>query len=218
MAEKFSLQGYNIYDLTSPFYTDRCTQAHINGNDIVLKDRLVDVYPSNLSVYPDNCQLNIAEIELKRFNCTCGPNTTENIKDTEKNINNQTSENFVNYLVDKINYQVFLCYKTIKQATVKTFFKNPGAILVFSFTIFNLIGFSIFTFYFIKNIKKQILKLMPKDIIDETPKIKTNNSPPKKVIKKKIIIRKPKNINIPKSNDAIIQEEDNSERKNIENK
>ena len=130
----------------------------------------------------------------------------------------QTSENFVNYLVDKINYQVFLCYKIIKQTTAQKFFKNPGSILVFSFTIFNLIGFSIFTFYFIKNIQNQILKLMPKDIIDETPKIKTNNSPPKKVIKKKIIIRKPKNINIQKSNDAINLEEDNSERKNIENK
>ena len=119
-AEIFSLQGYNIYDLESEFYNDKCTPANINGNDIIIKDRLIDIYPSNISICPENCKLNIAEIDLKRFNCSCEivyETQKELTNNTKYNINNQTKDNFINYLLDNINYQVFDCSKIIKQIT-----------------------------------------------------------------------------------------------------
>ena len=43
------MQGYDIYNLSSEFYIDKCAAANINGNDIVLKDRKENIYPSNVS-------------------------------------------------------------------------------------------------------------------------------------------------------------------------
>ena len=56
-AEIFRLQGYNIYNLSSEFYIDKCSSANINGNDIVLKDRIEDIYPNIISFCPNKCEL-----------------------------------------------------------------------------------------------------------------------------------------------------------------
>ncbi len=43
LLEKFSQNGYDIYNKNSNFYNDICSPASINGNDITLKDRKEDI-------------------------------------------------------------------------------------------------------------------------------------------------------------------------------
>ena len=124
------------------------------------------IYTHLIYQFVHNCQLNIAEIDLKRFNCSCEiiSDTEEEISNkSENNITNQTNDNFINYLLDNINYQVFDCPKIIKQATIKKLINNIGFILGFIFIFFNLLSFFIFNCYFIKKIQNQILELIHKE-------------------------------------------------------
>ena len=162
-AIAFDLQGYNIYEIKSEFYTDKYSPAHINGNDITLEDRLIDIYPSNISLCPNNWHIYKVEMDLKRFNCSCkviSHSQEEKLNNIENNLNKQMNDNFINYLLDNINYQVFDCLKIIKQATLYKLINNIGFILGFSFIIFNLISFSIFNCYYIKKIQNELLKLI----------------------------------------------------------
>ena len=48
-------EGINLFDLSSPFYTDVCFQYN-STKDIALKDRILVYFP-NISLYDNNCQL-----------------------------------------------------------------------------------------------------------------------------------------------------------------
>ena len=38
---------------------------------VIIKDRFEDIYPHNISICPNNCQLDNIEILNQRFNCYC---------------------------------------------------------------------------------------------------------------------------------------------------
>ena len=183
--------------------------------------RQIVILEGYISICPDNCQLNIAEINLKRFNCSCEiiSGIEEEISNnSENNISNQANDNFINYLLDNINYQVFYCPKIIKKTTIKKLINNIGFILGFIFIFFNLISYFIFNCYFIKKIQNQILELIPKEKKNVKnikksksknkskskiktniktkikTKIKSNNFPPIKKVKRKTNNKNIKNI------------------------
>ena len=162
-AEIFIKQGYNIYNLSSEFYTDKCSGANINGNDIVLKDRIEEIYPNNVSFCSNGCELNNVKIESKRIKCTC------NISNNEENVeinNNQTQlnvsdDNFLIYLLDSLNYKIFECYKIIIKLKFKDVIKNTGFFFGLGFLIFNIICCFIFAYHYLPQIRIQIYKLLP---------------------------------------------------------
>ena len=84
-------QGYDIYNLTSKFYSDDCTPANINKMDIGFYKRLEDFYPYNISLCLDNCTYKNVDYNLSRLICSC-------IVDNNKQENNKdfiaTEENF----------------------------------------------------------------------------------------------------------------------------
>ena len=76
--------------------------AHINGNDIVLKDRLEDIYPYNVSFCSKGCELSNIDIDSKIVNCSCNISySEENLEENVDANNNQTilneSDNFIIY-------------------------------------------------------------------------------------------------------------------------
>ena len=114
-TELFSSQGYNIYDQNNDFYQDICTSANIDGNDIPLKDRKKDIYPSNITICKKNCEFSGINIEDQKVICSCNLNSKKNSSlDEDKNENFMDEEtNFVSYILNQINYQIFKCYKLI---------------------------------------------------------------------------------------------------------
>ena len=48
-------QGYDIYNLSSEFYTDTCLSASINDSDLTLSLRQNEIYPGNESLCLNNC-------------------------------------------------------------------------------------------------------------------------------------------------------------------
>ena len=162
-AEIFIKQGYNIYNLSSEFYTDKCTGAYINENDIVLKDRIEEIYPNNVSFCPNGCELNNVKIESKRIKCTC--NISVNEENVEINSSqtklNDSDDNFLIYLLDSINYKIFGCYKIIIKLKFKDAIKNTGFFFGIGFLIFNIICCFIFFYHYLSQLRIQIYKLVP---------------------------------------------------------
>ena len=129
-AEIFNSQGYDIYNLSSEFYKDKCTTANINGNDIVIKDRIEEIYPHNASFCSNGCELKNVEIESKRINCSCEINYTEIYINTYNNDTKTIAkENFLSYLLDNVNYQIFECYKIIFKTSIKSLINNAAFFL-----------------------------------------------------------------------------------------
>ena len=168
-AKIFKDQGYNIYNTSSEFYTDECTAAYINENDIIIDDRIEDIYPHNISLCSKGCKLKVVDIESKRVNCSCFISLLDNNMDLdndenfENKFNIQTKDNFFSYLLDKINYKIFKCHKIVRYLNIKDLLKNIGFILGNSFIMFNLICIFVFYCSFLSRIRIKIFKLIPKN-------------------------------------------------------
>ena len=207
-AEIFYIQGYNIYNLTSEFYTDKCTGASINGNDIAEKDRLEYIYPYNASFCPEKCELNNVKIQSKRVNCTCNISYYEENQEINNSITKvNATDNFIIYLLDSLNYKIFECFKILKQIKIKDLINNIGFYFGIGFIFFNTICFLVFSFYYLNKIRIQIYKLIPnkknllknielKKKIKKLPKINSKNVKDKNNKKKLKINATPKNIQI----------------------
>ena len=165
-AEIFSEQGYDIYNFSSEFYNDKCTRANINGNDIIITDRINDIYPHNIDFCPKNCTLENVEIESKRFNCLCNLSFTNNIdipesSDKEEPNLKESSNNYFTYILDKLNYEIFNCGNIIYKSNIIDYLKNIGFILGFSVIIFNIINCQIFYCYYLGKLRIKIFKSLP---------------------------------------------------------
>jgi len=144
-SKYFYKQGYDIYDKNSEFYNDFCTQAFLNENDMTLEDRKKYIYPNNITLCKNNCKYKKADLEEERIICLCNINSLKNTNDEENDFLNEDDGNFISYLLDKINYKIFKCYKVINSLeNLKTNLAFFVILLVFLvITILNLI----FVFY-----------------------------------------------------------------------
>ena len=138
-------QGYDIFNLSSNFYYDYCTSAYLNNSDLTLNIRKEDIYPDNISFCQNGCIYNGVDLENKRFVCSCNSNLSKNFEENTKNeeIFEEVEENFFIYIVDMINYQIFLCYKLI--FNFNNYFYNFGFYV--GFFILIMIIILLFVYY-----------------------------------------------------------------------
>ena len=167
LIKEFAEQGYDIYDLNSDFYNDFCTPASLGGNDIALDDRKKDIYPHNVTLCKSNCRYSGINIEEQRVICSCNLNYDKNV-DTENEMV-EDDGNFVTYLLDNINYRLFLCYKL--------FFNGPNLRNSYPFYIILIIYIilSVFNFIFIfHSLEKIKLYLAREMFANEAQTIEVN--------------------------------------------
>ena len=114
-AKYFTKQGYDIYDKKSNFYNDICSPAYLYENDIILKDRKLDIYPNNITLCKNNCEYKGINIEEKTITCKCNLNINKYTKENKNNIflEEEDNGNFFSYLLDNINYKLFKCYNLL---------------------------------------------------------------------------------------------------------
>ena len=177
-AQIFYSQGYNIYNLSSEFYKDKCSPAHINGNDIILKDREEDFFPYNVSFCSNGCDLNNVEIETKRVSCSCNISYYEQENYIEYKYTKLTAnDNFFIYLIDNLNYKIFECYKIIFKTPFLKIVKNLGFLFGVGIMLFFIVCYFIFLFYVLPKIRIQIYRLLPtkKKLIDKLKGEKRKN-------------------------------------------
>ena len=198
-SQIFAEQGYDIYDKESDFYNDICTSANLGENDLTLKDRKKDIYPNDVILCKNNCYYIGIISENERIICSCNLNINKEAEKTD-DINDDLSEeyedNFVSYLLDKINYKIFICYKLITLfGNLKRNYAFYSIIGIFFFIIILNLAFYCCTLSDIKNLmleKSPTFESVKLEIIQQINKkkkrqigINSKINPPKKKKKKK---------------------------------
>ena len=169
----FSEFGYDIYEKNDIFYKDICSSAYINNNDIVINDRKRYIFPNNISLCLNYCIYETSDLEGKRILCNCNLNINNNRQNyNEENYFEieEDDNNFINYLLDKINYEIYKCYSLLYV------FDNYNKKIAFYVLIFILLTYIILIIRFfvhglfcirrtiINNIKKSKKLLLSKSI------------------------------------------------------
>ena len=119
----FKKSGIDIFNIKDSFFNDICKPYSISKNDLVLEDRIKDIY-QNYSLCESECNYNELNIENMTVSCSCNIKTNISINESSLNL-----EKFDNINIES-NFGIIKCYK-----------------LVFSFNDkLNNIGFWIFIF------------------------------------------------------------------------
>ena len=79
-------------------------------------------------------------------------------------LNAQTDESYVAYLLDMINYKLFLCSKIIKNASFNEYINNVGLYLGAIIGLYNVVTIFIFFCYFTFKIRMDMFKQIPTQV------------------------------------------------------
>ena len=178
LAKEFYKLGYDIYNLSSNFYNDKCTPSNINNSDIIISDRIKDVYPSNVTICPNNCTLDIVKIESKRANCICNISIPIESNSNDNIVSNIDTNKILNSFIDisMVNFDILKCNELL--LTKDGLLYNIGSyIILFIFVIYiiNIISFYIKEYKLYFNNIKLIIESGKKKIKNENSNIINNN-------------------------------------------
>jgi surface protein len=191
LAKKYAELGYDIYNINSKFYTDFCIPVYLGDNDMTLKDRKKDIYPQNITLCKNNCVYKSMNLEERRVICSCNLNDNNIYNSTTIE---ETEESFVKYLVDKINYKVYLCYKLF--FNIPNLKSSYAFFIILSIFIILQIFNSIYLCGTLERLKDKLIEEKPKlkelknELLTDNPK--ANPSKSKKEKKKKSVIHRNK--------------------------
>ena len=192
-VEYFKGLRIDIFNIKDSFFNDICRPYSNKKNDIILKDRIRDIF-KNYSLCNERCEYNGINIESKTSSCICEVKNNITFNDSSLQLS----------LLDQIeiesNFKIIKCYKLVFSLDEKL---NNIGFLIFLVLILTYIPFLTNTIIKgIKPIKEYILNEMIKNGYIQEQKTENNNikdlkinkiNPPKKK-KKKLKICNPKNI------------------------
>ena len=158
-AVEFSTEGYDIYNTSDDFYTDICSHASTNNNDITLTDRKSDIYPNNITICQDNCEYQDVNLDDQRMVCSCNINADKTNKSEAYIFVEETSEKVIDYILDNINYKIFKCYHLI--LSLDNLIKNPAFYIIIVIFIVTTTCTFVFLYAGISNIRINMYKELP---------------------------------------------------------
>ena len=141
MASYYSEKGIDIYNSKDSFFNDICYSYSEGSSDIILRDRVLDIY-QNYSLCDNDCTYEKIDVESMSVTCSC---------EAKLNINTEISEPVFGEIIEdsfkNSNFGVIFCYKLVFSLDYKL--KNSGFIL---FLILVIIHIILFLMYFLKGI------------------------------------------------------------------
>ena len=139
----YSNLGIDVYDIKNDFFHDICYPYSERDSDMVLKDRLSDIY-ENYSVCDNNCEYNGINYSKNTINCICDVKTIFNSNSEPPHLNQMVINTF-----KYSNLAVIKCYNLILDFRNKI--DNIG-FWIFLFLI--IIHIPIYIYYVIYNISQ----------------------------------------------------------------
>ena len=141
MLSYYSDLGIDILDINDSFFNDICYPFSNSNSDIILKDRVTDIY-QNFSLCDNNCDYDKIDIQNMTITCTCSIKTEISTK--------VDPPVFVNILMDTFKYSSFGVIKCFNLVfSFKNKIQNIGFVILFIYLIINVI---LFIYYFISGI------------------------------------------------------------------
>ena len=193
-AVYFSEFGYDIYEKNDIFYKNICSPAYIDNNDIVIKDRKKYIFPNNVSLCLNYCNYETSDLVDKRILCNCNLNINNNSHSyNEENYfeNEEDDNDFINYLLDKINYEIYKCYSLLyvfgNYSKKIAFYVLIFILLIYIYLIIRFFCHRIFfiRMAIINNIKKSKKILLSKSL-KKMKSLNIKNNPVKQKAKRSI--------------------------------
>ena len=149
--------GYDAFDVDSPFYHDVCTPfTNENGNDVLLDARRQDYFFENINLCEKNCKFIGFNTTTQLYSCRCNikvipgqdPGEYDETQDSEI-VEKEVPEGFKLLVTRHSNIEVFKCASQVFSAEGQK--KNYGSYILLA-SIASLIG--VIIFHFIKENKK----------------------------------------------------------------
>ena len=173
-----TVNGYNPFDVNSPFYNDICTAfTNENGNDVLLDDRRKDYFDENVNLCESGCKFIGYNTSTNMYTCICnikpipGADAGEYTGDY---VTNEMPKGFRDMISKRSNIEVFKCASQVFSSKGQK--KNFGSyILLVAFA--SLIG--VIVFHYIKegNLMHDTFKKLGE--IPKLPKSNNKANPPK---------------------------------------
>ena len=128
--------GVDVFNIKDNFFNDICYPYSENNSDIILQDRISDIY-QNYSLCDNNCEYNKINLTTKTVSCTC------KIKEEVETVKPELKFDKIYLdLFSETSFGVIKCYNLVFRLDNK--FKNIGFIL---FTILTALHLPIIIYY-----------------------------------------------------------------------
>ena len=138
MIEHYSSLGIDIFNSEDLFFNEICYPFSIANSDIILKDRIIDIY-QNFSLCENECKYELIDIEEMYIRCSCQVKEEINFEPSKPIFTKVIKETFEN-----TNFGVIRCFKIVFNLNNKS--NNIG---FFLFLILILVHLPLFIYYFI---------------------------------------------------------------------
>ena len=155
MISYYSDLGIDLFDINDSFFKDICYPFSISDSDIILKDRVSDLY-QNYSLCDTGCEYDEIDIVNMSVTCTCKIKTEINTKVSEPALSKMVELTFKNS-----NFDVITCYKLV--FNFKNKIHNIGFLIISIFIILNIICFILNFCSGFKSIVMFVIKEMEKN-------------------------------------------------------
>ena len=135
LVKEFFNEGIDIFNMSSPFYTDICFQYN-SKKDIALKDRVLEYFP-NITLCEDGCELLGINMSTITAICECFYIESKREENIKNKVMEQSQISFVEDIISSSNIYVIKCIDLVfKKNTIK---KSYGSIIIVCLMIIELI-------------------------------------------------------------------------------
>ena len=155
LISHFSDIGVDVFNINDKFFNDICYPYSNNQTDLILKDRVEDIY-QNFSLCDNDCEYNQINLTTMKINCECKVKTEISTEIKEPQFTVVVKSTF-----EDSNINVIKCYKLVFNFSNK---KSNIGFFIFCVFIISQIPFLIHFFIFgLKEMKDFISKEMIKN-------------------------------------------------------
>ena len=173
IINSFKDSGVDVFNISDKFFNDVCYPYSENGNDLILEDRIKDIY-QNYTLCEEGCTYEAIDIFNMLISCQC--NIKENITNIVTEIKEEAADK-----ITSLNFEIVKCYNLV--FSFKGKMKNIGFWILSIFFVIYIISLILYFYNGIKPVKQYIFNEMHKFGYinkEQSTKIKSTKSTKKK--------------------------------------
>ena len=159
LISSFLDSNIDIFNINDSFYHDICKAYYNSKHDLILKDRIKDIY-EKYGVCEEGCSYNEFNKEHKTVSCSCKTKTQMSNRELTLNVKSYNGMNITSSPVNT-DFSIIKCYKLVFSFVDKS--KNVG-FWIFLILVSTYIPFIfIYLFKGIKSVREYIIREMTKN-------------------------------------------------------
>ena len=155
MIEHYSELGIDIFDREDSFFSDLCYPFSFSESDIILKDRISDVY-QNYSLCDNGCDYDNIDIENMTVSCSCQIKEEISMEVPAPALSEMFEETFKDS-----NFGVIRCYNLVFDFSNKI--NNMGFLIFSLIMVFHIVCYIIYFINGINNVKSFVFREMERN-------------------------------------------------------